>query len=89
MNKGLSFDEISNVYLDLVRFRHDEFVENTKWKADLIVNGSKDFHTILSIFKGIFKSKGNKQRKRIINKKITARNFSCCYVKILSSIKEF
>ena len=57
MKKGLSFNEISNVYLDLVRFRHDEFVENSKWKSDFIVNGSKDFHFILSILKGYFKLK--------------------------------
>jgi uridine kinase len=40
MNWGLSFDEISEVYLDLVRYRHDEYVEPTKWRADLIINGS-------------------------------------------------
>lgn len=40
MSWGLSFDEISNVYLDMVRFRHDEYVEPTKWKADIILNGS-------------------------------------------------
>lgn len=40
MEWGLTFDEISNVYLDMVRYRHDEYVEPTKWKADLIVNGS-------------------------------------------------
>lgn len=38
---GLSFDEIADVYVDLVRFRHDEYVENSKWRADLIINGSK------------------------------------------------
>lgn len=37
---GLSFDEITDVYLDMVRFRHDQYVEPTKWTADLIVNGS-------------------------------------------------
>jgi uridine kinase len=40
MTWGLTFDEISKVYLDLVRYRHDEYVEPTKWKADLIINGS-------------------------------------------------
>ena len=34
------FDDVSNVYLDMVRYRHDEYVEPTKWKADLILNGS-------------------------------------------------
>ena len=37
---GLSFDEISNVYLDMVRFRHEEYVEPSKWRADIILNGS-------------------------------------------------
>ena len=40
MARGLSFDEIANVYLDMVRYRHDEFVEPSKWKADFILNGS-------------------------------------------------
>ena len=38
--RGLSFDEIANVYLDAVRYRHNEFVEPTKWRADFILNGS-------------------------------------------------
>lgn len=41
MGWGLSFDQIANVYLDMVRYRHDEYVEPTKWKADLILNGSQ------------------------------------------------
>lgn len=40
MTWGLTFDEISEVYLDMVRYRHDEYVETTKWKADFIINGS-------------------------------------------------
>lgn len=40
MGWGLTFDEISGVYLDMVRYRHDEYVEPTKWKADIILNGS-------------------------------------------------
>ncbi|MFU8690783.1 uridine kinase family protein [Rossellomorea sp. FS2] len=35
-----TFEEISSEYLDLVRHRHNEFVEPTKWYADLILNGS-------------------------------------------------
>lgn len=38
--RGLAFDEIANVYLDMVRYRHDEYVEPSKWRADLILNGS-------------------------------------------------
>ena len=37
---GHSFDQISEVYLDLVRYRHDEYVEPSKWQADIILNGS-------------------------------------------------
>lgn len=39
---GLTLDEIADVYLDLVRFRHDEFVEPTKKYADIIVDGSNE-----------------------------------------------
>jgi uridine kinase len=35
-----SFNQISSEYLDLFRHRHNEFVEPTKWYADLIINGS-------------------------------------------------
>ena len=49
MTWGLSFDEISDVYLDLVRFRHDTFVEPTKWRADMIVNGASPFDRSLEM----------------------------------------
>lgn len=38
--RGLSFDEIAGVYLDMVRYRHEQYIEPTKWRADLILNGS-------------------------------------------------
>lgn len=38
--RGLSFDEIAGVYLDMVRYRHQQYVEPSKWRADLILNGS-------------------------------------------------
>ncbi len=40
MSWGKTFEEISEVYLDLVRYRHNEYVEPTKWKADFIINGT-------------------------------------------------
>lgn len=49
MQRGLSFDEISEVYLNLVRFRHAEYVEPSKWKADIIVPGMKSFDSIIQI----------------------------------------
>jgi len=39
-----SFDEIALRYLDTVRYRHDEFIEPTRWYADIIVNGVLDSH---------------------------------------------
>lgn len=36
----LHFEEISSEYLDIVRHRHNEFVEPSKWYADIIINGS-------------------------------------------------
>lgn len=39
---GQSFEDVTDVYLNMVRFRHDQYVEPTKWAADLIINGSGD-----------------------------------------------
>ena len=49
MQRGLSFDEIADVYLDLVRYRHDEYVEPSKWQADLIINGSNPSERALEL----------------------------------------
>jgi uridine kinase len=37
--RGLSFDEIASYYLESVCFRHAEYVEPSRWQADLVVNG--------------------------------------------------
>ena len=37
-----SLDEIALRYLDTVRHRHDEFIEPTRWYADLVINGTLD-----------------------------------------------
>lgn len=39
MARGLAFDEIAAYYLDSVRWRHQEFVEPSRWHADLVYNG--------------------------------------------------
>lgn len=49
---GLSFDEVANVYLDMVRYRHDQYVEPSKWRADLIINGSRAFDLPAEIVAG-------------------------------------
>jgi uridine kinase len=40
MARGLSFDEIAAYYLDSVRYRHQEYVEPSRWHADIVLNGS-------------------------------------------------
>ncbi|MCH5198348.1 MAG: hypothetical protein J1E34_05525 [Oscillospiraceae bacterium] len=49
MQWGLTFDQIAEVYLDLVRYRHDEYVEPSKWRADFIINGSNPSDKALQI----------------------------------------
>lgn len=52
-----TFDEISSEYLDLVRHRHNKFVEPTKWYADLVINGSNTSkNSIEVISKWVFNS---------------------------------
>jgi len=41
-------DEITRRYLDTVRYRHDEFIEPTRWHADIIVNGTFDVNKGIS-----------------------------------------
>jgi len=56
MTWGLTFDEIANVYLDMVRYRHDEYVEPTKWRADFILNGSNPSPKVLDMIVTYVKS---------------------------------
>ena len=36
---GQTFDEVTDRYIDTVRFRHNELIEPTRWHADMVVNG--------------------------------------------------
>lgn len=56
MKRGLTFDQISDVYLDLVRYRHDEYVETSKWRADMILNGSNPSDKTLSMIGDFIKA---------------------------------
>ncbi len=40
MTHGMDFDDIARFFLDCVRFRHEEFVEPSRWHADVVLNGS-------------------------------------------------
>jgi uridine kinase len=42
-------DDIVSRYLDTVRYRHDEFVEPTRWHADIVINGTLDTNLGTSI----------------------------------------
>lgn len=44
-----TFDEIALRYLDTVRYRHDEFIEPTRWHADIVINGTLDANLGTSI----------------------------------------
>ncbi|MCL2815213.1 MAG: AAA family ATPase [Oscillospiraceae bacterium] len=44
-----SLDDTAHRYLDTVRYRHDEFVEPTRWHADIVVNGTLDANLSTSI----------------------------------------
>ena len=57
MNWGQSFDEITSVYLDLVRYRHDEYVAPSKWKADFFLNGSNPSELALESIKALVDKK--------------------------------
>ena len=39
-DRGQTMDEVANRYLDTVRYRHNEFVEPSRWHADLVINGA-------------------------------------------------
>lgn len=40
LEKGYTYDDTVAEYLNLVRYRHDQYVEPTKWYADIIMNGA-------------------------------------------------
>jgi uridine kinase len=40
MARGMAFDDIATFYLDSVRYRYQEFVEPSRWHADIVLNGS-------------------------------------------------
>ncbi|WP_170311564.1 uridine kinase family protein [Vallitalea okinawensis] len=49
MGWGQTFEDITSVYLDAVRYRHNEFVEPSRWHADIVLNGSKFSDTGLDV----------------------------------------
>ncbi|MEG1426570.1 MAG: zeta toxin family protein [Oscillospiraceae bacterium] len=44
MSWGQTYEQVTDRYIDTVRFRHNELIEPTRWHADLIVNGTLDMN---------------------------------------------
>lgn len=42
MGWGQTYEQVTERYLDTVRFRHNELIEPTRWHADLVLNGTLD-----------------------------------------------
>jgi len=63
IQRGLSMEEITSVYLDMVRFRYNEYVEPSKWRADIIINGSKPSDTSLNVISEYIINNYKKERK--------------------------
>lgn len=49
MASGQTFHQVTDRFLDTVRFRHDELVEPTRWRADMVVNGTLDQNQAVDI----------------------------------------
>ena len=56
-DRGQSLEEISDRFLDTVRYRHDEFVEPSRWHADLVINGVLDRNNGINIITDYVKGK--------------------------------
>ena len=54
-----SLDDTAHRYLDTVRYRHDEFVEPTRWHADIVVNGTLDANVGTNIIVSYIESQIN------------------------------
>ena len=50
-------DFIKNSYADLVRYRMEEYVEPTKWRADVVINGSNPSDNSLEMIAWFVKTK--------------------------------
>lgn len=42
MQWGQTYEQVTERYIDTVRFRHNELIEPTRWHADVVVNGTID-----------------------------------------------
>jgi uridine kinase len=56
---GQTYEQVTERYIDTVRFRHNELIEPTRWHADIVVNGTlernKSIEVILKYIKAYIK----------------------------------
>lgn len=57
---GQTLEQVTDRYLDTVRFRHDELIEPTRWHADIVLNGTLDANKGTEIVKTYIESKISK-----------------------------
>lgn len=57
MSFGQTMDEVTDRYLDTVRFRHDELIEPTRWHADLVLNGTLDMNKGVDLLETVVRAK--------------------------------
>ncbi len=57
MSFGQTMDEVTDRYLDTVRFRHDELIEPTRWHADMVINGTLDMHKGMDLLECVVRAK--------------------------------
>ena len=63
MARGFAFDEIASYYLESVRWRHQEFVEPSRWHADLVFNGLYPSSTALDVLATWIRTRVSTRRK--------------------------
>ena len=54
-------EDTANRYLDTVRYRHDEFVEPTRWHADIVLNGAGDVNMGVAVVASYIESQTSAQ----------------------------
>lgn len=55
---GMDFEKIAEFYLDMVRYQHEQYVEPTKWRADIILNGAYPSDTAIQMLSAFIQEKG-------------------------------
>ena len=56
-------EEIAARYLDTVRYRHAEFIEPTRWHADVVINGTLDTNLGTKVLVSYIKSQISEVKK--------------------------